>query len=238
MHRAATSHCFCSGFDNVLNGSVFTARDVPGAMMDRVVHLRGVTGWPEIKQVREMLGGAFDKALHPELSRVSRWARQLRGHRLGAFRRGRPGGRQRIAVVLLRSTLGVFGCLIPPCMLTTSCTDAAVPVSLAFGISALQKLLNSQPASSSSSGNVNGNADFGTATFWQVTRGIAKLVQKEKQIALLILCREADKENAALQQAQEQFTFISLKGLNDDSVIETCATHTPALRFNSCSSPS
>ena len=32
---------------------------------------------------------------------------------------------------------------------------------------------------------------------------VAKLVQEENQIALLILCREAVKENAALQQAQD-----------------------------------
>ena len=46
------------------------------------------------------------------------------------------------------------------------------------------------------------------ATFWQVTGEIAKLVQKEKQIGLSNLCREADKVNVALQQAQEQCTFI------------------------------
>ena len=122
VHRAAISHCFCSGFDNVLNGSVFAARDVPGAMTDRVVHLRGVTGWPEIRQVRDC-------------------------------------------------------------------------------------------------GLWHGNVLAGNLRD-------CKAVQEEMQIALLILCREADKENAALQQAQEHFTFITLKGLNDDSVIENmCNSH-------------
>ena len=35
-----------------------------------------------------------------------------------------------------------------------------------------------------------------------------------------------DKEYAALQQAQEHFTFFTLNGLNDDSVIENmCNSH-------------
>ena len=101
----------CSGFNNVLNGLV-AAHDVPGAMTDRVVHLRGVTGWPEIRQLRD--------------------------------------------------------CNLRYC----------------------------------------------------------KAVQEEMQIVLFILCREADKENATSQQAQEHFTFITLKGLNDDSVIENmCNSH-------------
>ena len=58
------------------------------------------------------------------------------------------------------------------------------------------------------------------ATFWQVTCEIAKLVQKEKQFALLILCREADKEYAALQQSQVQFSFNPLKGLYEDGATE------------------
>ena len=37
-------------YDNILDGSVFTARDVPGAIKDRVSQLCRVTGWPEIEQ--------------------------------------------------------------------------------------------------------------------------------------------------------------------------------------------
>ena len=61
----------------------------------------------------------------------------------------RPGGRQRIAVELLRSTLGVFGCSIPPCTLTTfmHCRSWFWRA-LRPAIPAIQKLLNSQPASS------------------------------------------------------------------------------------------
>ena len=37
-------------YDSILEGSVITARDAPGAMKDRVAQLCGVTGWPEIEQ--------------------------------------------------------------------------------------------------------------------------------------------------------------------------------------------
>ena len=44
-------------------------------------------------------------------------------------------------------------------------------------------------------------------------------MQEEKQIALLILCREADKENAALQQAQECPTNLSISLRNLGAVV-------------------
>ena len=64
VHRGHAEAKICPPwYGNILDGSVITACDVPGAMKDRVVQLCGVTGWPEIKQVQELLGGAVDKAL-------------------------------------------------------------------------------------------------------------------------------------------------------------------------------
>ena len=75
----------------------------------------------------------------------------------------RPGGRQRIALVLLRSTLGVFWLLIPPCTFDDirALTQLALE-SPASCIPALQKLLNSQPASATF-GNEVATADFDKA---------------------------------------------------------------------------
>mmetsp|Transcript_9152 Transcript_9152/g.25564 ORF Transcript_9152/g.25564 Transcript_9152/m.25564 type:complete len:1056 (-) Transcript_9152:265-3432(-) len=287
-------------YDNILDGSVITARDVPRAMKDKVVQLCGVTGWPEIKQVQEMLGGAFTKALHLETEQSLQVGTAVARPPVGSpFSEGgvvviegatgmgkielaehivmhcatrfqmmpvfgtlgpRPGERQRMAVELLRSTLGVFRLLNPALHVDdVRALTQLVPKNLASSMPALQKLLSSQPVSSNPTSSEDGTADFDSAitvvislltllkaktpivvilqlehgtslfektrasdqaTFWQVTGEIAKLVQKEKQIALLILCREADKENVATGQALEQNTFIGLKGLNEDSAIE------------------
>merc|ERR1719401_1838218 len=41
------------------------------------------------------------------------------------------------------------------------------------------------------------------AIFWKMTADLAHLVRKEKQIAGLILCREADRDNVAVKHALE-----------------------------------
>ena len=54
VHRVTLERKSCPlRCDIILHGSVITARDVPGAMKDRVVQLCGDTGWPE----------TFDKTL-------------------------------------------------------------------------------------------------------------------------------------------------------------------------------
>lgn len=56
--------------------------------------------------------------------------------------------------------------------------------------------------------------------FWKMTADLANLVRKEKQIAGLILCREADRDNVAVQHALQTNSFLELKGLNEESILE------------------
>lgn len=56
--------------------------------------------------------------------------------------------------------------------------------------------------------------------FWRMTQQVAELVQQEKQLACLILCKEADKTNAAVQQAVAHNWVVSLKGLSDENINE------------------
>jgi class 3 adenylate cyclase len=57
-------------------------------------------------------------------------------------------------------------------------------------------------------------------TFWKMTSELTKLVQKEKQIAGLILCKQADQANEAVQAAKDTNSFMCLKGLTDDTIPE------------------
>jgi len=65
--------------------------------------------------------------------------------------------------------------------------------------------------------------------FWKMTANVAQLVQKEKSIAGMILCREADKSNVAVKQAIDQNSFLALKGLNEENILEYMSNylHTP-----------
>ena len=84
--------------DIILHGSVITARDVPGAMKDRVVQLCGDIGWPE----------TFDKMLQSPGGHgsyeVTNWEPFRRGRHRGHRECHRPGERQRIAVERLESS--------------------------------------------------------------------------------------------------------------------------------------
>jgi hypothetical protein len=55
--------------------------------------------------------------------------------------------------------------------------------------------------------------------FWSVTSKITAIVQQEKRIAGLVLCRKAtDDSNAAVKLAKSTNTFLTLVGLTDDNV--------------------
>jgi len=56
--------------------------------------------------------------------------------------------------------------------------------------------------------------------FWKMTTDLATLVQKEKNIAGLILCREADRTNIAVKQAIETNSLLNLKGLTEENILE------------------
>jgi len=58
------------------------------------------------------------------------------------------------------------------------------------------------------------------AIFWNMTAQLTKLVQKEKQIAGLILCHEAEQDNVAVKHAMGSNSFVKLTGLNGENVLE------------------
>jgi len=63
--------------------------------------------------------------------------------------------------------------------------------------------------------------------FWNMTEELAKLVQKEKAIAGLILCTEADRTKSAVKHAMEHDCLIKLEGLtkDDPSILEYMCNH-------------
>merc|ERR1712176_184037 len=61
--------------------------------------------------------------------------------------------------------------------------------------------------------------------FWKMTADLTKLVQREKQIAGLILCREADKDNAAVKHAMGSNSFVALNGLSEENIPEYMANY-------------
>eukprot|EP00930_Biecheleria_cincta_P063811 TRINITY_DN4933_c0_g2_i1.p1 TRINITY_DN4933_c0_g2~~TRINITY_DN4933_c0_g2_i1.p1 ORF type:complete len:1042 (-),score=195.94 TRINITY_DN4933_c0_g2_i1:241-3366(-) len=62
------------------------------------------------------------------------------------------------------------------------------------------------------------------AVFWKVTSALSQLIAKEKSIAGLVLCREADREQACVQEAIRTDNLLTLKGLNDE-IIEYMANY-------------
>jgi len=65
-------------------------------------------------------------------------------------------------------------------------------------------------------------ADF--AVFWKVTSALSQLIAKEKSIAGLVLCREADREQYCVQEAIRTDNLLTLKGLNEE-IIEYMANY-------------
>jgi hypothetical protein len=56
-------------------------------------------------------------------------------------------------------------------------------------------------------------------TFWRVTTQLAQLVQQERQIAGLVMCRKVlDENNMAVKHAKDHGSFIYLGGLSDDNI--------------------
>lgn len=57
-------------------------------------------------------------------------------------------------------------------------------------------------------------------TFWRVTTDLTKLVQQEKQIAGLILCKDGDHNSMAIKHAKENNSFVQLAKLSDDDITQ------------------
>jgi len=56
--------------------------------------------------------------------------------------------------------------------------------------------------------------------FWKMTADLTELVEKEQSIAGLILCREADQNNLAVKHAVNKNSFVALKGLSEENILE------------------
>mmetsp|Transcript_22095 Transcript_22095/g.50520 ORF Transcript_22095/g.50520 Transcript_22095/m.50520 type:complete len:1076 (-) Transcript_22095:84-3311(-) len=63
--------------------------------------------------------------------------------------------------------------------------------------------------------------------FWEMTEELAKLVQKEKSIAGLILCTKADRTKSAVKHAVDHGSLVGLKPLakDDPSILEYMCNH-------------
>mmetsp|Transcript_46581 Transcript_46581/g.120581 ORF Transcript_46581/g.120581 Transcript_46581/m.120581 type:complete len:1065 (+) Transcript_46581:85-3279(+) len=56
--------------------------------------------------------------------------------------------------------------------------------------------------------------------FWKITADLTEFVSKEKQIAGMIIVREARHDNVAVQYAISQGSFLKLDGLSGDNIVE------------------
>mmetsp|Transcript_7189 Transcript_7189/g.20209 ORF Transcript_7189/g.20209 Transcript_7189/m.20209 type:complete len:1055 (+) Transcript_7189:96-3260(+) len=291
-------------YDNPMDGSAVTAKDVVASCKAKVLQLCSVNRWAGILKVQEMLGGGFNRQIHRSDQAIPTGPPKAKAPAGSPFAEGgivviegptglgkielaehivthcatqfqmmpifgtmgpRPGQTIRMAVELLRSTVAVFrhmGGAHGGATLAADDSQALeqiAPPHLKSTLPVLRDLINSHSQVSEVSTTAKNNEVVETAVkmviallvllkrqtpvlvvlqfehgsslfdktnvadlkiFEKMTADLTQLVQKEKSIAGLVLCREADVRTVAVKHAMESNSFIALKGLNEENILE------------------